>query len=76
MANTKSEFVWNIKAQSDFDKLKTLITENIMLNHHDSLQPNYILSDASGEGIGGILFEPGKIIACGSRKHNDIKRLC
>ena len=40
--NSEGEFQWDDKAAQDFNKLKSMISENMMLNQHDPSLPNFI----------------------------------
>ena len=62
---------WNEKHQAAFEKVKTLLSTEIMLHFPDYTQPYYLQTDASDYAIGAVLYQQDheiiKIIACGSR---------
>ena len=62
---------WNEKHQAAFQKVKSLLSADIMLQFQDPTQPYYLQTDASNHAISAVLYQHNedaiKIIACGSR---------
>ncbi len=68
-------FVWNEKRQKAFDEIKKRMMIAPIVAHPDFEKPFILYTDASGEGIGAVLYQKddqGKecIIACTSRTLN------
>ena len=68
-------FVWNEKRQKAFNKIKKRMTIAPIVAHLDFEKLFILYTDASGEGIGVILYQKDnqskeRIIACVSRALN------
>jgi len=53
------KFIWMAEQQEAFGKLKNLLTNPLVLAHPDFSKKFYVYTDASYEGIGGILSQIG-----------------
>src|SRR6266498_6012774 len=68
-------FVWNEKRQKAFDEIKKRMMIAPIVAHPDFEKPFILYTDASGEGIGAVLYQKDdqskeRIIACASRALN------
>ncbi|CAF1523912.1 unnamed protein product, partial [Rotaria sordida] len=52
-----AKFIWNVEQQNSFDKIKQLLTSNVLLQFPDSDTPFVIQVDASNFGIGAALMQ-------------------
>ena len=68
------KFVWSLRCQESFDKLKELLTRAPVLNVADPLKNYTVCTDASLEGVGGVLSQQGHVVYYESRKLKDHKR--
>ena len=57
MCSTKSTFKWSDEAQAAFDRLKTAIIDAPVLHHIDYANDLVIRTDASTQGVGGVLLQ-------------------
>ena len=70
-------FLWLPEHQVEFDKLKTILTSNLVVQHFNHTKPVYLLTDASrlfgiGYAIGHMEIDTSgkeifKIVHCGSK---------
>ena len=58
----------NDKCQSSFEKLKKILVEAPMLTQPTSGREYVMCSDASRFGLGCLLMQDGKVVACASRQ--------
>ena len=61
-------FVWSQQCQDSFDKLKNLLTTTPILRIVDPNKYFVVCTDASKEGLGGVLTQEGHVICYESRK--------
>eukprot|EP00253_Pinus_taeda_P028202 PITA_28202 len=61
-------FKWSSECQQSFEKLKQLLTSAPVLSIADPNKDYVVCTDASGEGVGGVLMQEGRVIAYESRK--------
>jgi len=61
-------FKWSSECQQSFEKLKQLLTSALVLSIADPNKDYVVCTDASGEGVGGVLMQEGRVIAYESRK--------
>eukprot|EP00253_Pinus_taeda_P027940 PITA_27940 len=61
-------FRWNPKCQNFFEQLKHFLTTVPILSIEDPSKDYVLCTDASKEGVGGVLMQEGKVIAYESRK--------
>eukprot|EP00253_Pinus_taeda_P011610 PITA_11610 len=61
-------FKWSSECQQSFEKLKQLLTSPPVLSIADPNKDYVVCTDASGEGVGGVLMQEGRVIAYESRK--------
>eukprot|EP00253_Pinus_taeda_P033985 PITA_33985 len=59
---------WTSECQQSFDRLKHLLTTAPILSIADPNNDYVVCTDASKEGVGGVLMQEGKVIAYESRK--------
>jgi hypothetical protein len=62
------KFVWNEKCAEEFWRLKELLTTTPILKVPDMDIDFLVCTDASKEGLGGVLMQDGQVIAYISRK--------
>ncbi|KAH9299498.1 hypothetical protein KI387_031180, partial [Taxus chinensis] len=62
------KFVWTDKCESAFKNLKEQLTTTPILTVPDPNGNFMVVTDASGEGLGGILLQNNHVIAYESRK--------
>eukprot|EP00253_Pinus_taeda_P015686 PITA_15686 len=61
-------FKWTAECQRSFEQLKHLLTTAPILSIADPNKDYVVCTDASKEGVGGVLMQEGKVIAYESRK--------
>eukprot|EP00253_Pinus_taeda_P010499 PITA_10499 len=61
-------FHWTTNCQKSFEQLKHLLTTTPILSIADPGKDYVVCTDASKEGVGGVLMQEGKVIAYESRK--------
>ena len=61
-------FEWNDKAQASFEKLKDALVNAPVLKLPDFTKSFLVITDASGQAIGGVLTQEGRPVAYTSRK--------
>eukprot|EP00253_Pinus_taeda_P022079 PITA_22079 len=61
-------FRWSSECQQSFERLKQLLTSAPVLSIADPNKDYVVCTNASGEGVGGVLMQEGKVIAYESRK--------
>jgi hypothetical protein len=64
----KKKFVWTEKCAEAFRRLKELLTTALILKVPDMDAGFLVCTDASKEGLGGVLMQDGRVIAYISRK--------
>jgi hypothetical protein len=62
------KFVWTEKCAEAFRRLKELLKTTLILKVLDMDVEFLVYTDASKEGLGGVLMQDGRVIACISRK--------
>jgi hypothetical protein len=62
------KFVWTEKCVEAFRRLKELLTTTSILKVPDMDEEFLVCTDASKEGLGGVLMQDGRVIAYISRK--------
>eukprot|EP00253_Pinus_taeda_P026215 PITA_26215 len=67
-------FKWTAECQQSFDRLKHLLTTAPILSIADPNKDYVVCTDASKEGVGGVLMQEGKVIAYESRKLKEQER--
>ncbi|KAA3461599.1 reverse transcriptase [Gossypium australe] len=68
LLNKYVKFEWTEKCQPSFEKLKALLTEASVLIQPESGKEFVVYSDASLNGLGCVLMQEGKVVACASRQ--------
>eukprot|EP00253_Pinus_taeda_P018941 PITA_18941 len=68
VADIRSFMGWTSECQQSFDRLKHLLTTAPILSIADPNKDYVVCTDASKEGVGGVLMQEGKVIAYESRK--------
>ncbi|XP_071905702.1 uncharacterized protein [Coffea arabica] len=63
-----NRFIWTPKCESSFQELKKRLTSAPVLVLPDGEKGYAVYSDASGEGLGCVLMQNGKVIAYASRR--------
>jgi hypothetical protein len=63
-----TRFKWTKKCQESFEKLKQLLTTAPILKVADPHKYFVVCTDASKEGLGGVLMQEGHVVAYESRK--------
>eukprot|EP00253_Pinus_taeda_P019573 PITA_19573 len=61
-------FKWTAECQQSFEQLKHLLTTAPVLSIADPKKDYTVCTDASKEGVGGVLMQEGKLVAYESRK--------
>ena len=71
-----ARFQWLDEQQQAFDRLRTILTDDITIRTLPNYEaardgvPFVLSTDASNYGVGAILHQGGKMIACGSKRLN------
>ena len=61
-------FLWDLKCEESFNKLKELLTTAPILKIEDPNKDFVVCTDACNEGLGGVLTQEGHVITYDSRK--------
>ena len=61
-------FVWDLKCEESFNKLKELLTTTPILKITDPNKDFVVCTDTCNEGLGGVLTQEGHVIEYESRK--------
>ncbi|WVZ71943.1 LOW QUALITY PROTEIN: hypothetical protein U9M48_020471 [Paspalum notatum var. saurae] len=62
------KFIWSPKREEGFQELKKLLTTAPVLAQPDVTKPFDVYYDASGQGLGCVLMQEGRVIAYASRQ--------
>ena len=57
-------FIWSEAQKNAFDKIKTKISESVLLNFYDPNKKLFMENDASEYGVGSALFQNGVATYC------------
>ena len=68
MQKKNKKLVWTEKCAEAFQKLKKFLTTTPVLKFSDMDTDFLVCTDASQEGLGGVLMQYGRVIAYISRK--------
>ena len=74
LTHLATHFHWDIQAQEEFDQLKEVMTQNLMIHAFEASDPIHFYCDAAqSRGVGFILLQPTNnkevtfnLIQCGS----------
>ncbi|WVZ93490.1 hypothetical protein U9M48_039465 [Paspalum notatum var. saurae] len=72
LTQKNAKFAWSPKCEEAFGTLKKLLTSAPVLAQPDITKPFDVYCDASSSGLGCVLMQEGRVIACASsqlRKH-------
>ena len=69
------KFVWSLKFQESFENLKILLTMAPILKADDPYKDYIVCTDASKEGLGGVLSQEGHVACYESHKLKEHKKL-
>ncbi|WVZ79724.1 hypothetical protein U9M48_027272 [Paspalum notatum var. saurae] len=68
LTKKNAKFVWGPKCEDGFRELKRLLTTAPVLAQPDVTKPFDVYCDASGQGLGCVLMQEGRVIAYASRQ--------
>ncbi|WVZ95682.1 hypothetical protein U9M48_041416, partial [Paspalum notatum var. saurae] len=68
LTKKNAKFVWGPKCEEGFRELKKLLTTVPVLAQPDVTKPFDVYCDASGQGLGCVLMQEGRVIAYASRQ--------
>ncbi|WVZ63055.1 hypothetical protein U9M48_012725 [Paspalum notatum var. saurae] len=68
LTKKNAKFVWGPKCEERFRELKKLLTTAPVLAQPDVTKPFDVYCDASGQGLGCVLMQEGRVIAYASRQ--------
>ncbi|WVZ79127.1 hypothetical protein U9M48_026741, partial [Paspalum notatum var. saurae] len=68
LTKKNAKFVWGPKCEEGFQELKKLLTTAPALAQPDVTKPFDVYCDASGQGLGCVLMQEGRVIAYASRQ--------
>ncbi|WVZ79126.1 hypothetical protein U9M48_026740 [Paspalum notatum var. saurae] len=68
LTKKNAKFVWGPKCEEGFQELKKLLTTAPVLAQPDVTKPFDVYCDASGQGLGCVLMQEGRVIAYASRQ--------
>ena len=71
LTSSKTEWTWNATYQKLFDKAKSIITEDACMKFYDENQPLYLVTYASGIGLGAALLQTESGTSCQRDKASD-----
>jgi len=60
--------VWDVHCENSFNELKKRLTTALVLILPKSDEPFVVYCDASKLGLGGVIMQEGKVVACASRQ--------
>ena len=60
-------YEWSTVHQDAFDRIKSLLSDQVTLQYFDSQKPITLQVDASSKGLGATLLQDGKPVACASK---------
>ena len=63
-----AKFFWSPECEEAFQTLKKLLTSALILAQPDLAKPFVVYCDASGNGLGCVLMQEGRVIAYASRQ--------
>ena len=69
-----SKWIWVVRCREAFQNLKEAIASKPILKLLDFELPFEVHTDASVKAIGGVLVEESHLVACESRKFNDVEQ--
>ncbi|XP_010424453.1 PREDICTED: uncharacterized protein LOC104709562 [Camelina sativa] len=61
-------YVWTAECEQSFLKLKDMLTSTLVLALSEPDEPYVVYTDASGQGLGCVLMQSGRVIAYASRQ--------
>ena len=67
LLDKNAKFVWSKKCQANFEELKKRLTTAPVLVLPDLNKSFSIYCDASHQGLGCVLIQEGRVVACASR---------
>jgi hypothetical protein len=62
------KFVWTEKCMEEFQRIKGMLTTTSILKVPNMDKELFVCTDASNEGLRGVLMQDGRVIAYISRK--------
>ncbi|WVZ98377.1 hypothetical protein U9M48_043832 [Paspalum notatum var. saurae] len=68
LTKKNAKFIWSPKCEEGFQELKKLLTTAPVLAQPDITKPFDVYCDASGQGLGCVLVQEGRVIAYASRQ--------
>ncbi|WVZ89848.1 hypothetical protein U9M48_036201 [Paspalum notatum var. saurae] len=68
LTKKNAKFMWGPKCEEGFRELKKLLTTAPVLAQPDVTKPFDVYCDASGQGLGCVLMQEGRVIAYASRQ--------
>ncbi|WVZ50109.1 hypothetical protein U9M48_001396 [Paspalum notatum var. saurae] len=68
LTKKNAKFIWGPKCEEGFQELKKLLTTAPVLAQPDVTKPFDVYCDASGQGLGCVLLQEGRVIAYASRQ--------
>ena len=68
------KFVWSLKCEESFENLKILLTTAPILKVDDPYKDYIVCTDASKEGLWGILSQEGHVVCYESHKLKEHER--
>ena len=74
MQKKSVRFLWNQQCQDSFDTLKQLLTTAPVLKVVDPSKDFVVCTDASKEGLGGVLTQEGHVICYEYRKLKEYEK--
>jgi hypothetical protein len=74
LVSPKVKFEWRKEHQDAFDKIKTLISKEILLMFPNFNEPFHIFTDASKYLLGAVIMQNNKSLAFYSRKFHSAQQ--
>ncbi|WVZ80774.1 hypothetical protein U9M48_028227 [Paspalum notatum var. saurae] len=68
LTKKNAKYVWSSNCEEAFQTLKKLLTSALVLAQPDVTKPFDVYCDASGNGLGCVLMQEGRVIAYASRQ--------
>ncbi|XP_062099796.1 uncharacterized protein LOC133805641 [Humulus lupulus] len=74
LTRKNAKFVWIEQCERSFQELKTRLTTTLVLTIPSGTEGYLIYTDASGQGLGTVLMQHGKVIAYAFRQLKNYKK--
>ena len=67
LTRTDTDWKWESEQENAFEKLKTMLSSDVVISYYNPNKPIEVVVDASPVGLGAILTQENKVVAFASR---------